>query len=146
MEFYDTDLMAEQFEARAGRIPQEIIDVIRHIVSSPTNMESDDQNPLTDSFDSEDISAASDILSNLPTDQDIKSTIISLANNPDNPRNQDLLFRNPALLRAFPIFKQLYAAENPDSDTFYEDRKKAVEDFKEMFGEENLPEKFTGDP
>ena len=143
MEFYDTDLMAEQFEARAGRIPQEIIDVIRHIVSSPTNMESDDQNPLTDSFDSEDISAASDILSNLPTDQDIKSTIISLANNPDNPRNQDLLFRNPALLRAFPIFKQLYAAENPDSDTFYEDRKKAVEDFKEMFGEENLPEKFT---
>ena len=143
MEFYDTDLMAEQFEARAGRIPQEIIDVIRHIVSSPTNMESDDQNPLTDSFDSEDISAAYDILSNLPTDQDIKSTIISLANNPDNPRNQDLLFRNPALLRAFPIFKQLYAAENPDSDTFYEDRKKAVEDFKEMFGEENLPEKFT---
>ena len=143
MEFYDTDLMAEQFEAKAGRIPQEIIDVIRHIVSSPTNMESDDQNPLTDSFDSEDISAAYDILSNLPTDQDIKSTIISLANNPDNPRNQDLLFRNPALLRAFPIFKQLYAAENPDSDTFYEDRKKAVEDFKEMFGEENLPEKFT---
>ena len=140
------NLMAETFEEQIGRIPKEIIDVLLYIADNPmsadNSMSADNQEVLTDIFSSSSIRAAYAMIEQLPTNRDLRSSIVSFANDSSSPENREFLFRNPAFFRAFPVLKQIYEVEDPNLETADEERKNAVKSYIKMFGKDNLPSSF----
>jgi len=140
------NLMAETFEEQIGRIPKEIIDVLLYVADNPmsaaNSMSAENQEVLTDIFSSSSIRAAYAMIEQLPTNRDLRSSIVSFANDSSSPENREFLFRNPAFFKAFPVLKQIYEVEDPNLETADEERKNAVKSYIKMFGKDNLPSSF----
>ena len=135
-------------------IPARLISELRRMATEHMDPTSDpDASVDFDPQTNRDSRAAMSIMSGLPMAGGVMTgpdTILSLVHNPENEENREYIKENRALLRAFPILKQIYGFEKEISnsdwkgyDRLQEEQEAAVEDAKSMFGEDTLPRQFT---
>jgi hypothetical protein len=115
----------------------------------------EEQQSLYDKYDDEELSSARQMMGNLPMAGGVQTgpaTILSLVHNPNSEENREYIANNKALLRAFPILKQLYGYEKhagldyDASNRLDQERDMAIDDFAKTFGKDNLPEMFRRGP
>jgi muramidase (phage lysozyme) len=128
----------------------DLISELRRLVMEDDN--DPRQERLTEVKD-RDARAAMSIMEELPLGSG-RAGILSLVNNPEDEKNKEYINKNKAILRAFPILKQIYGFEKNIEmlegkeywdayDKLRNERKSAINDFEKIFGKGNLPEQFT---
>ena len=94
-------------------IPSGLVAALREMgTSHQASLE--EQQSLYDKYDDEELSSARQMMANLPMAGGVETgpaTILSLVHNPNSEENREYIANNKALLRAFPILKQLYGYE-----------------------------------
>ena len=135
-------------------IPSGLVAALREMgTSHQASLE--EQQSLYDKYDDEELSSARQMMANLPMAGGVQTgpaTILSLVHNPNSEENREYIANNKALLRAFPILKQLYGYEKhagldyDASNRLDQERDMAIDDFAKTFGKDNLPEMFRRGP
>jgi len=142
----------DSIQSTLDNIPPRLISELRRMSTEHLDPQYDDPSLDFDPQTDRNSRSAMRILSGLPMAGGVMTgpeTILSLVRNPESEENQAYVRENRALLRAFPLLKQLYGYSREVDPTDYiastkldVEKDEDIEDFSKMFGRDNLPKEY----